>query len=573
MSIPFVKKVILIFYFDHEEHENETRAVLHEADKNRLQQILFNLVENAVKFTETGTITISANLKDDMLHIRVADTGIGIPDEKFEIIFESFEQVEGSTARPYGGTGLGLAITKKLVELHGGKIWVESTVGKGSTFTFTLPISQEMVIEKPGIESSPGEIPVFETSKSIEEQHETGIPQDIQPSCDFHILVVDDDPVNRQVIRNFLAMQKCSVTEASSGAEALKILQDKNPFDLILLDIMMPRMSGYEVCRKIRERYPVNELPIIFITAKNQDEDLVTAFNEGGNDFIAKPVSRVELLARIQTHLKLLKYQDKMIQSEKMASLGVLLAGIAHDLNNPASVIKMNAEFFSGAWKDIAPILEQYASGNDDLKIGGLFYGDSKDEIEKLISGLLNSSGRISHLINELKKLYVETDSTQTTTIDINKVIQSSVNLTHHMIKKATRHFALELGEGVPNIYGNDYNMQRVFVNLIQNACHSMENDTKGICILSDFDKSTNEIIVKVRDEGIGIDEKHMKYIKDPFFTTKRDTGGTGLGLWISSKIIKEHGGIMDFESKPGKGTTVSVHLPVKPIDNENNQL
>jgi len=534
-----------------------------EADENRLQQIMLNLVGNAVKFTDSGTVTISANVGDDMLHIRVADTGIGIPAEKFERIFESFEQVEGSTARPYGGTGLGLAITKKLVELHGGKIWVESTVGKGSTFTFTLPLSQEQVIEKPGMESSLTGIPVFETSKSIEEQNGTGIPQGNQPSYDFHILVVDDDPVNRQVIHNFLAMQKCLVTEASSGAEALKLLQDKNSFNLILLDIMMPRMSGYEVCRKIRERYPVNELPIIFITAKNQDADLVTAFNEGGNDFIAKPVSRGELLARIQTHLKLLNYQDKMVQSEKLASLGTLLAGIAHELNNPASVIKANAESFADFWQDIGPVLNEYAQTHQDFEIGGMIYDDSREDIAKLLTGFLNGSDRIKNLIEELKNFSRKDDSPKKS-LDINKVLQSSINLTQYITKKATQHFKVELERDLPPVCGNYQRLEQVFINLIQNACQALPDDSRGIYISSSFDDKKNEIIVQVKDEGGGIDEKHMKYITDPFFTTRIENGGTGLGLSISMKIVTGHGGTMDFASKVGEGTTVSVHLPVK---------
>ncbi|MCX6583709.1 MAG: ATP-binding protein [Candidatus Aminicenantes bacterium] len=534
-----------------------------EADENRLQQIILNLVGNAVKFTDSGTITISANVKGDMLHIRVEDTGIGIPDEKFEIIFESFEQVEGSTARPYGGTGLGLAITKKLVELHGGEIWVESIIGKGSTFTFTLPISQEMVIEKPGIESSPGGIPVFETSKLIEEQNGTGIPQGNQPSCDFHIMVVDDDPVNRQVIRNFLAMQNCLVTEASSGAEALKFLQDKNPFNLILLDIMMPRMSGYEVCRKIRERYPVNELPIIFITAKNQDADLVTAFNEGGNDFIAKPVSKGELLARIQTHLKLLNYQNKMVQSEKLASLGTLLAGIAHELNNPASVIKANAESFADFWQDIGPVLNEYSQTHQGFEIGGMIYDDSREDIAKLLTGFLNGSDRIKNLIDELKN-FSRKDDSHKKTLAINKVLQSATNLTQYMTKKATQHFKVELELDLPPVCGNYQRLEQVFINLIRNACQALPDDSRGIYITSAFDSLKNQIVVQVKDEGVGIDEKHMKHITDPFFTTRIENGGTGLGLSISMKIVTDHGGSMDFDSKVGEGTTVSVHLPVK---------
>jgi diguanylate cyclase (GGDEF)-like protein len=280
-----------------------------EADEERLQQIMYNLLGNAVKFTLSGLIKVSAEVKDDRLVVRVADTGIGIPGEKIEGIFGSFVQGEGSVARTYGGAGLGLAITKDLVELHGGKIWVESTAGKGSTFFFTLPLSGEKLV-KP----SSGPVQVFAAPKPELEWKDSPVQQDIPEAGDFHILVVDDDPVSRQVLINHLSMQNYTISEASSGDETLKAFEEDNDFDLILLDIMMPGMSGYEVCREIRKCCPAYELPIIFLTAKNQVNDLVTGFISGANDFITKPVSKSELLARVNTHLHLLEVTRNLEQ-------------------------------------------------------------------------------------------------------------------------------------------------------------------------------------------------------------------------------------------------------------------
>jgi signal transduction histidine kinase/ligand-binding sensor domain-containing protein len=539
-----------------------------DADENRLQQILFNLVGNAVKFTDSGTVIVSAEVKEDMLHTQVSDTGIGIPEEKRQLIFESFEQAEGSNSRPYGGTGIGLAITKQLVELHGGKIWVESTVGKGSIFTFTLPISRGNIETKAESKPTSDKIPVFdmENISIIPPKYYVSSTTSTGNTVDgkFHILVVDDDQVNRQVIRNFLVMQNCSVTEASSGTEALKILQDRNRFDLILLDIMMPHMSGYEVCQKIRERYSINELPIIFITAKNQEADIVAAFNEGGNDFLSKPVSKGELLARVKTHLQLLETQSQLIQSEKMASLGTLVAGVAHELNNPAGNIMMYAEYFERKIKDILRIFERYHHLNKNIEIAGLPYEESKEEISKYSKKLLDNSARIYDIIQDLRNFSRKEDHPVKKPVDINKIIQSSVNLTGNTIKKSTRNFSCELSEELPMFNGNFQRLEQVLINLIINACQALPDDSRGIYISSIFDKEKSEIIVKVRDEGEGIAEKDTKHIIEPFFTTKREKGGTGLGLWVSHNIIQEHEGEMKFESPPGKGTTVSLHLPVK---------
>ncbi len=279
-----------------------------EGDENRLQQILHNLVGNAIKFTESGTVAVAAAVKDGMVEVAISDTGIGISKDKQQDIFKSFEQVDASISREYGGTGLGLAITKSLVELHGGKIWVESEVGKGSTFTFTLPVSKG----KPA-KTEQAYIPITgQTIDLARVRQVEGIASEMQaleqssPDGAFHILIVDDEPVNQQVLANHLTLGKYRFSQAYNGEEALRAI-DKNRFDLVLLDVMMPRMSGYEVCQRLRQKYLPAELPVIMVTAKDQVQDLIEGLSSGANDYLAKPFSKDELLARIKTHLNLLK--------------------------------------------------------------------------------------------------------------------------------------------------------------------------------------------------------------------------------------------------------------------------
>ncbi|MEG3973864.1 ATP-binding protein [Microcoleus sp. herbarium8] len=289
------------------------------ADENRLQQILYNLIGNAVKFTESGTVEISAELVtgnqqsplNSQLSITVSDTGIGIPEDKLERIFESFEQADGSTAREYGGTGLGLAVAKQLVELHGGKISVSSTVGAGSLFTFTLPVSKSQP------EFSSKQPRLTEESRSLttaELAHPSSIiNSQVSANSEFlespkiKILVVDDEPINIQVITNNLSLENYAITQASNGLEALNLIQSGFKPDLILLDVMMPQMTGYEVCREVRKKYSPLEMPILMLTAKNQTTDLVEAFNLEANDYVTKPFIKKELLARINTQIRLAK--------------------------------------------------------------------------------------------------------------------------------------------------------------------------------------------------------------------------------------------------------------------------
>ncbi len=287
-----------------------------EGDENRLQQILHNLVGNAIKFSESGEVRISAAQRNGMVEISVADNGIGISKDKQQDIFKSFEQVDASIAREYGGTGLGLAITKSLVELHGGKIWVESEAARGAVFTFTLPVSKG----KPEAQVKTIDLARVRdvgrrawgegrevTSSDSHDQRPSPFP--LLPSAQngaFHILIVDDEPVNQQVLANHLTLGKYRFSQAYNGEEALRAM-DKTKFDLILLDVMMPRMSGYEVCQRLRQKYLSAELPVIMVTAKDLVQDLIEGLSSGANDYLAKPFSKDELLARIKTHLNLLK--------------------------------------------------------------------------------------------------------------------------------------------------------------------------------------------------------------------------------------------------------------------------
>ena len=271
-----------------------------QADEDRLQQILFNLVGNAIKFTETGTVEVSAEVVNKMVEIHVSDTGIGIAEDKLDRIFESFEQADGSTSRIYGGTGLGLAITKELVTLHGGEISVTSVAGKSSNFVFTLPIAADQALSDE--ETAKVARPHLETSSKAESTRPAR-----SRAGGYNILAVDDEPVNLRVLENYLSMENYNIITANSGMEALKILEEHHRIDLVLLDIMMPNMSGYEVCSKIRSRYPVQSLPVIFLTARTRVTDLVEGYQAGANDYLVKPLTKGELLARVSTHLRLLE--------------------------------------------------------------------------------------------------------------------------------------------------------------------------------------------------------------------------------------------------------------------------
>ncbi|MEM6502359.1 MAG: CHASE2 domain-containing protein [Cyanobacteria bacterium P01_C01_bin.89] len=285
-------------------------------DEDRIQQILYNLIGNAIKFTEKGKVQVKAKAVTQgrgatkAIAIAVSDTGPGIAQKNLERIFESFEQGDGSTSRRHGGAGLGLAVTKQLVDLHSGSIAVSSTLGQGSTFTVTLPIADSpaarldskrllrrrrhgSAIAPPAPATS---LPALASEPTSNGRHQG------------KILIVDDEPVNLRVLENFLSFEGYSVTVAASGQEALKVLNTlAQPIDLVLLDIMMPNLSGYDVCKKIRETRLAAQLPVIMLTAKDRLDDLIMGFKCGANDYLTKPFIKDELLMRINTHIHLSK--------------------------------------------------------------------------------------------------------------------------------------------------------------------------------------------------------------------------------------------------------------------------
>ena len=295
------------------------------ADDHRLQQILINLVSNAFKFTDKGQVKLSARVKDDDMLISVSDSGRGIPKEKFHELFKEFTQLEDVDTRGQGGAGLGLSITKKLVELQGGTVWVQSKPGVGSTFNFTLPLSpdkaesttvsvnetirSESILKKPVTEKT-----------SIVESKEGAAKKDGP-----HILIVDDETVNRIVLKAYLKDTNYVISEAASGEQALSYLEN-NDVDLVVLDIMMPGLSGYQVCEVIRQKQSSRDLPVIFASAKSQKEDFIRGFEVGGNDFLDKPIARADFVRRVSVQLELLDIYRSLKKrvpeaAEKSASL------------------------------------------------------------------------------------------------------------------------------------------------------------------------------------------------------------------------------------------------------------
>jgi two-component system sensor histidine kinase ChiS len=345
-----------------------------EADENRLQQILYNLVDNAIKFTPSGAVTLSANLLGDRIEVKISDTGIGISAEKRDRIFGMFAQADSPIRSEYGGTGLGLTIAKKLVELHGGEINLRSQVGKGSEFSFTLPIAvdttnQFSLLSSFKENSTLAPLIFAESSKLqlAETKHQ--------------ILIVDDEPIDLKFLSDYLSSHNYEIFQANNGEEALSLIEQGLHPDLILLDVIMPGKSGYEVMQEIRKKFSPNRLPILLLSAKNKSKEIVFALQAGANDYLTKPLNKNELIARLNLHLSFkkieertlnlaLENQKKLIQFLEAIPVGVFIInryGEPYFCNQKAFEILGKQDISKIEGKNISEICQIYRAGTNKL--------------------------------------------------------------------------------------------------------------------------------------------------------------------------------------------------------------
>ncbi len=506
-----------------------------EADENRLQQILHNLIGNAIKFTPEGEVVLSAGCSGANVQIKVRDTGIGIPGESLDLIFLSFTQADSSIEREFGGTGLGLSITKKLVELHGGTIGVESRPGQGSTFYFTLPAATGRA---DGARTGP---------------HREHLAPNIEPSVLFApsaanesetpppgrtILVVDDEPVNRQILVNLLSVRRYRVLEAADGEAALRILERTTP-DAVLLDIMMPRMNGYEVCRKIRQSHSAVELPVIFLSAKNQVEDMIAGLESGGNDFLSKPFSSLELLARVQTqtnlkfvHREAMRLRKQLLDQEKLAAIGSMAAGIVHDFKTPVSIIKGYAEM-----------------ADDDLI--------RREERSQFLQIVTRQADLLADMAQDVLEFSRGSFEIKPRPIEAGEFLAMARQALLPYF--AAREIECQVAtDRAGRLLIDPERFLRAVLNLASNAGDVMK---PGDCFSVELQAAGDRFLLTLRDSGPGIPETIREHVFEPFVTGGK-THGTGLGLAITRSIVQAHGGTIRFETETGRGTTFFIDLP-----------
>lgn len=528
-------------------------------DRDKLEKVLLNIIFNSLKFTNPrGRVDVSCERRDDHVIVRVSDTGIGIAQENIHKLFNRFSQVDASSSRRFEGTGIGLALSKELIELHNGEIWAESELGKGTAMNFTIPY-----LINPICIPEQKEVGAMDWTRSLHKAAEyatAGVVQETQPMQNTalrrmpagapKILVVEDNPD----MLHFLVTQlqeDYQVITAQNGVEGVERAQTDLP-NLILSDVMMPIKDGYQLCREVKENALTKHIPIVLISAKADLSMKIEGLEYGADDYLTKPFSCEELRARIKSLLNQRTLEAQLIHSEKMAALGLLVAGMAHEINNPINFAKMSLENLSKALTEHNRLMKEGAA-LDSPEVKRL-----DDKINRAFSIIATGLDRTEAIISDLKA-FVRKDEAQFRPTDLHAGLDSTLNLLGPELKGritiSKEYGEIELIEAVPG------QINQVFMNLLQNAIHAIPGE--GEIRIKTW-KEEEHIKISVRDNGGGISPEHQKRIFEPFFTTKEVGKGTGLGLSVSYRIIQSHNGQISVISQPGQGAEFVITLPVK---------
>ncbi|OZB90857.1 ATP-binding protein [Paenibacillus sp. XY044] len=489
------------------------------ADEQRLIQILSNLLHNAIKFTDEGSVNVMAEAKAGSVVIQIADTGRGMGTEALEKIFLPYEQ---GAEDGNGGIGLGLSISKQLVELHGGSLNVQSELGKGTTFSFSLPIAKitaKAMVPMPQKE----QIDQEKASSMLLWQAAVGTESDlIQIASDrrfssngLKVLIVEDNPVNLRVLTGIFTEEQYEVGTARSAKEALTQLNSSG-WDLLISDVMMPGMSGYELTRIVRERYSGSELPILLLTARTRPEDIYAGFIAGANDYVAKPVDALELQYRVLSLAALKRSIDERLGMEA----AYLQAQIKpHFFFNTMNSIMALSEIDQDKMRDLAHAFMSY------LRISIDFLNSEKaiplDHELELVSAYLYIE---KERFRERLEVVWDLDS--------------------------------DLALWIPPL---------TLQPLVENAVkHGLLSRLQGGTVWIRISRQADEVLFEVKDNGQGMSEEEVEQLLKPRRNeTKSEDRGIGL-LNTNRRLMQQYGKGLKIQSQWGTGTVVSFVIPVQ---------
>jgi len=596
-------------------------------DPDALDKVLVNLVGNALKFTEAGgRIEVSVRREGEGARLSVADTGVGIPSEQLERIFDRFAQVDDSATRKHEGTGIGLSLVRELVELHGGRVWAESAgAGRGATLHVVLPRGEADAAEAEELLESGahgeklgrsiaameaelahhGELEgaerLVELERNVErfEHGRSGVESDAlgHPPGTPEVLVAEDNAEMRRLLVHLLG-RRYRVRSAPNGRLALEAVRALHP-DAVVTDVMMPEMSGTELCRALKGDPETRHIPVVLVTSKAEREMKIEGLELGADDYVTKPFHPRELLARVSalvrvgqlqadlaernlaleranrelesTLSELKEAEVQLVQAERLTAVGELAAGVAHEINNPLNFARNALAALRTYVEDLRSIAQAVAEldPSDREKLAGqlrelerrkaeLGFETLAGELSELVGITTEGLDRTSRLVSDLRD-FAAPRAGGSGVADVRHGLESTLQLLRHAAQRAGVAFQTQLPEGSVRALGDPRALNQVFLNLLKNAVEALEGTGGTVAVR--LRQGEGAVTVEIEDDGPGIDPALRERLFEPFVTSKPAGRGTGLGLPISRRIVQECGGSLDVRTEPGRGTCFTVTL------------
>lgn len=533
-------------------------------DRDMWEKIIFNLLSNAFKFTTKGGVTLTLRREKDEAVLRVVDSGTGIPEPEIKNIFRRFHRVQNVQARTHEGTGIGLALVQDLVKLHGGSIAVESQFGKGTTFTVRLPFGAAHLPGDNVGSSRQAKLSPVTSSRVFVEEAMRWVPEEIPnvdaapvPSGRLPRVVVADDNADMRDYISRLLRGKYELEVAFDGGEALAAAQRRRP-DIIVSDIMMPRMDGFALLAAVRQDPNLKTVPVILLSARAGDEARVDGIQQGADDYLVKPFSGRELVARLETHLKLARLRNEAVETQKRlnkeleerveertASLRAAVAqmeefsySVSHDLRSPVRAMQGYAKV----------ILEDY---------GDVLDAEGRDIVERIVQG----STRMDRLIHDvLTYTRVGRQQIHLQPVSLQRLVRDVVD----QYPEFASDRAKILVEGnLPDVIGHEPSLSQVISNLLNNAVKFVPPGVKPEVRIRG-ERKGGVVRLWFEDNGIGIKPEYQSRLFGMFerIHPADKFQGTGIGLAIVRKSVERMGGKVGMESDGVHGSKFWIQLP-----------
>ena len=505
-------------------------------DSAWIENALTNLVANAMRFARSK-VAIKVREDEGTVVLEVEDDGQGIAEKDLSAVFDRFAQGSDMQARK-GGTGLGLAIVREAARLHGGDASVRSVPGVATTFTLTLP--RAMAANEAGHSVRPPAT-ISDAPKpaiaAVAEVTETNAREPLRlewpgPDASAPLIVVAEDDDDLRGFTSQVLASTYRVRATRNGEEALALIAELHP-DAVVSDVVMPKMDGYELCKAVRKRDDTRTLPVILLTARRDVGRVLEGFEAGADDYVTKPFQARELLARVNVHVRLRRIISEMAHRERLASLGVLAASLAHQVRNPLNAILAG---LPAVRRKLAAAM----TTRDDDMFGAMI--DSGERINTLIKDLMD----LSRVDQEVISRFRPGDGVRSCMRLIEARIQGSV------VMDADIDDSIE-------IEGKAGDLSHVFLNLIDNAVRAAEPTGRIHLVV---ERRGENVVFEIGDSGAGIPTEKHEAVFAPFYTTRAAGEGTGLGLAIARQVVIQHGGTITIGQSPLGGARFTVALP-----------